>query len=504
VKRSLSSPPVWLAACGLIAFLAGCNTKKPGAAAATETASAGAAAHPSSEKVWITTASDEARTLYTQGRALAEQLKAHDARKLFEQAVAQDPSFALAHYSLALSSATTKDFFQHLKQAVALSDKASEGERLMILAAQAGSNADPTKALAYAQELVAKYPQDERAHFILAGNYLGQQEYQKAIEELRQSIAVNPSYSPAYNTLGYAYRPLENYGEAEKAFKKYIELVPDDPNPYDSYAELLMKTGRFDESIAQYRKALSIDPHFSNSYVAIASDLMYQGKHPQAIAEVQKLFDAARDDGDRRLARFTQALIYVDAGKTAKAMEAMQREYAVAVKIADTASMSADQVAMGNILLDAWKPDEAQKHFTQALDLVTASSLSADVKEDTKLANHYYRGRVALAKTDLATAKSEAAEYMKGAEARHNAFRIRQAHELAGTIALEEKQFDRAITELEQASQQDPYVVYTTALAYRGKGDTAKGKELAGKAASANILPTLNYVFIRTEAKKAG
>ena len=500
MKRSLSSPAVWLSACGLTALLVGCNTKKPD----TETASAGAAAPAATAKIWLTTSSDEARTLYTKGRALSEQLKAHDARQLFEQAAAKDPSFALAHYSLALSSATTKDFFQHLNQAVALSDKASEGERLMILTLQAGSNADPTKALAYAEELVAKYPQDERAHLILAGAYLGQQEYEKGIEELKQSIAINPSFSPAYNTLGYAYRPLGNNAEAEKAFKKYIELVPNDPNPYDSYAELLMKTGRFDESIAQYRKALSIDPHFSNSYFAIASDLMYQGKHDQAVAEAQKLFDGARDDGDRRLARFTQALIYVDAGKTAKAMEAMQQEYAVGAKIADTASMSADEVAMGNIQLDAWKLDEAQKHFTRALDLVTASSLSADVKEDTKLANHYYQGRVALAKKDLATARSEAAEYMKGAEARRNSFRIRQAHELAGTIALEEKQFDQAITELGQANQQDPYVIYSTALAYQGKGDKSKAKELAWKAASANILPTLNYVFIRTDAKKIG
>jgi tetratricopeptide (TPR) repeat protein len=500
VKRSLSSPPVWLSACGLLALLAGCDTKKPD----TETASVGAATPTTSEKIAITTASDEARTLYTKGRALADQLKLHDARQLFGQAVAKDPSFALAHYSLALSSATAKDFLQHLNEAVALSDKVSEGERLLILALKAGSDADPTKALAYAEELAAKYPRDERAHFTLAGQYLGQQEFEKAIDELKQSIAINPSFSPAYNTLGYAYRPLEKYADAEKAFKKYIELVPDDPNPYDSYAELLMKTGRFDESIAQYRKALSIDPHFSNSYFAIASNLMYQGKHDQAVAEAQKLFDAARDDGDRRLAKFTQALIYVDAGKTAKAMEAMQQEHAVALKIADTANMSADEVAMGNIMLDAWKSDEAQKHFTRAVDLIMASSQSADVKEDTKLAGHYFGGRVALARKDLATAKSEAAEYLKGAEARHNSFRIRQAHELAGTIALAEKQFDQAISELGQASQQDPYVVYSTALAYQGKGDKARAKELAGKAANANILPTLNYVSIRTEAKKIG
>jgi tetratricopeptide (TPR) repeat protein len=150
------------------------------------------------------------------------------------------------------------------------------------------------------------------------------------------------------------------------------------------------------------------------------------------------------------------------------------------------------------------KPDAALKRFDQALKLIDGSSLSADVKEDARLANHYDRGRVALAKKDLAAAKREAAEYLKGAEARHNSFRIRQAHELAGTIALQEKRFDQAISELGQASQQDPFVIYATALAYQGKGDQGKAKELAGKAANAYILPTLHYVFIRSDAKKVG
>ena len=37
----------------------------------------------------------------------------------------------------------------------------------MILALEAGGNANPAKALEYQQELVAKYPNDERAHFLL-------------------------------------------------------------------------------------------------------------------------------------------------------------------------------------------------------------------------------------------------------------------------------------------------------------------------------------------------
>ena len=124
------------------------------------------------------------------------------------------------------------------------------------------------------------------------------------------------------------------------------------------------------------------------------------------------------------------------------------------------------------------------------------------MKEDAKLADHYNKGRVALAKGDVATAKTEAAAYLSGAEARNNKFRIRQAHELAGAISLQEKDFDEAIAHLGEANQQDPQVVFYTALAYKGKGDGAKAKEWAAKAANANVLPLASYAFVRQKAKK--
>ena len=224
----------------------------------------------------------EARQLYLEARAVAEQLRAHEGRKLYEQAAAADPTFAMAHYQLAINSATAKDFLEHMKEAVALSDRASEGERLFILAAEAGGNANPAKALEYQEELVAKYPRTSGPTSSSATAYFGRQEYDKAIEQYHAATEINPSFSPAYNLLGYAYRSLEQYDSAEAAFKKYIELIPGDPNPYDSYAELLLKMGRFDESIAQYRKALEHDSNFVASKVGIATNLMYQGKHRRA------------------------------------------------------------------------------------------------------------------------------------------------------------------------------------------------------------------------------
>jgi tetratricopeptide (TPR) repeat protein len=504
MPRALNPSCLGLTTAAVLTLLSACEARKSGTetASATTTDSAAARVAPNEGAIPITTASDEARQLYLKGRTLSEQLRAHDGRKLFQQAAEKDPSFAMAHYQLAANAAIAKDFFDHLKQAVALSDKATEGERLTIQALEAGGNANPAKALEIQKELVAKYPGDERAHFLLGTGYFGQQEYDLAIEQYKKITEINPNYSPVYNQLGYAYRQVGKYDDAETAFKKYIELIPGDPNPYDSYAELLLKTGRFDESIAEYRKALSVDPHFTASRVGIATNLMYQDKHAAAAAKMDELYKLARDDGDRRTALFVKGIVLVDAGKTDAAVTEIEKEYALDSRLGDPANMSGDALLLGNILLAAGRTDAAAKQFERSLDLIEKSSLADDLKQDTKLADHYNQARVALSKGDFAKAKTEAAAYTDGAATRQNQVRIKQAHELQGSIALAEKQYDQAVGHFGQANQQDPQVLYWTALSWQGKGDAAKAKEFAERAANANVLPLASYAFVREKAKK--
>ncbi|HEX9653553.1 MAG TPA: hypothetical protein VGA99_07565, partial [bacterium] len=102
----------------------------------------------------------------------------------------------------------------------------------------------------------------------------------------------------------------------------------------------------------------------------------------------------------------------------------------------------------------------------------------------------------------LALAKSKAAEYKKQIEQLNNPFQIRLSHQIAGMIALAEKSFDTAISELKQANQQDPYNLYRMAKAYEGKGDTAKAKEMYAMAANFNALNNMNQAFIRNKAKQ--
>jgi len=486
-------PPLFVIAL----VLCGCqmDANKTSAAAPDTTAKNG--------KIPVTTSSDEARKEYLAGRDLSEKLRITDSIAHYDKAISLDPNFALAELNRAQVSPSAKEFFEHLKKAVALSDKASDGERMLIQATEAGANADPTKQKEILEKLVAAYPDDERAHFNLGGYYFGQQDFAQAITHYKKATELAPDYSTAFNILGYAYRQNEAYSDAENAFKKYIELIPNDPNPYDSYAELLLKMGRFDEAITQYNKALAIEPNFINSHFGIAAALTYKGDAGEAIAELQKMTQKARTDGERRTALFGQTVVALDSGKFDQALAETAKQYAIAEKNNDPAAMTGDLQLKGNILLEMGKYDDARKAFEQALKTTTDSGLSQAVKDNTARFQHYNLARVAIAKKDLATAKTETETFRKGVEAAKNANQLKQAHELAGRIALAEKNYDTAIAELAQANQQNPDVLYLLGWAYQEKGDATKAKDNYRRAAKFNSLPNLNYALVRRKAEKA-
>ncbi len=454
------------------------------------------------KKIPITTASAEARDLFLKGRQLVDNLRLTDANPLFKKAVDLDPGFALAHLFDAQTSASAKEFFAGLDKALEHAGKATEGERLWIQGVRAGAYADPgTQQKCYAQ-LVELFPGDERSHMLLGIYYFGQQEFDQAAKLLKRSTEISPSFAPAYNQLGYAYRFLGRFDEAEAAFKKYTELLPEDPNPYDSYGELLLKIGRFQDAIAQYDKALAVDGHFANSYAGIASALTYQGKHAAALVILDKAAGLARTDGEKRAALFARAVVYADRGDLNLALKEMEKQYALGKNTGDVAGMAGDLVFMGNILIEKGDGDDALRHFEKANSLIQASTLAKEVKENTALLHFYNAARATLAKHDIQESRMHADRFREGVNQKNNLNQTRLVHELAGRIALEEKKYDRAVTELQQANLQNPYILYLLALGYESEGNKQKAADTLRQAAHFNSLPALNYAFIRSKAEQ--
>ena len=382
-----------------LALLAVCAASAP--AVAQTAAAAG--------KIPITTSSEEARALYLKGRDLAEKLRATDARRFYEQAAAKDAGFALAYVGLANTSGTNREFVEAVTKAVGLASKVSEGERHMVLALDAGLKNDPAAVLRHYTELVALFPKDERAQTLLANTYFGRQEYQNAIDHFVKATEINAAFSQPYNQMGYAYRFLGKYGEAEAAFKKYVELIPGDPNPYDSYAELLMKMGRFDESIAMYNKALAIDPNFVASYIGIGNDQLFKGQPAAARETFAKIAKVARNTGEKRTAHFWTAASYVHEGATDKALAEIDANYALSGAEEDGGTQSGDLTLMGDILREAGRVDEALVKYKKAVEVSEAASVPPEAKAATRRNYLFEQARAAVAKHDLATAKTQAA-----------------------------------------------------------------------------------------------
>lgn len=475
---------VVLAASVLLVIAFGCTTQK-------------------ADKVPITTASQEARQLYLQARDLQERLQVQESLQYLEQAIEKDPNFAMAYLLRAPAQPTAKGFFTDLEAATALVDHASEGERLWILGFEAGVNGFPMQQREYYQQLIALYPNDERAHNLLGIHYLTQQDWEMVVDASRKAVTINPNFSTPYNQLGYGYRFLENYEASDRAFKKYIELIPDDPNPYDSYAELFMKMGRFDESIRSYEKALELNPNFVASFIGIALNLNLKGEYGAAREKLQELYNIARNDGERRAALFAKAVSYTFEGKMKEAMGEIEKEYVIAMKNNDAASMAGDLNATGSILLEMGEADDAQTKFDQSIATIQASNLADEVKANNGRFYLFNSSRAALKKGDLQTAKAKSAEFMNVVEAANHPVQIMLAHQLAGQIALAEKDYDTAIAELQQAPFGfNPYNHYRLALAYKGKGDRDNAKDQCTRAANFNGLDGLNYAYIRTKAQK--
>ena len=454
-------------------------------------------------KIGITTKSKEARQAYLEARGLAEGLRTQNSIEHYQKAVTLDPGFALAELGLANTSPTAKEAFEHLHKAVALADRVSKGERLLILATEAGFNGNLARQKELLEELAAAFPRDERAQLNLGAYLYGAQDYEGAVACLTKATGLAADYPPPYNLLGYAYRDMGHYPDAKRAFEKYVELIPNDPNPYDSDAELLLKMGRFAESIGTYRKALSFDSLFVSSRIGVATTQLYMGEPKDASATLARLYDLARNDGERRGALFAMAVVAADGGRLAEALAQVDKEYAVAEKTGDVASMSGDLQNQGDILVEMGRHDEAKAAFERSLKLIQDSDLAADIKENAAFTQRRNNVKVALGRGQLEVAAAEAAEFQKGVAAKGNPVLTKLAHELAGTVALARKDYPVSIAELRQASQQDPYNLYRLALAFQASGDRVKAREYCAEAAHFYPLPSLNYAFIHAKAEKA-
>jgi TolB-like protein/Tfp pilus assembly protein PilF len=211
----------------------------------------------------------QAYDAYLHGRYLWNEREpeiAASARAYFEQALREDPGFALAYSGLA-------DY----------------------LTVGWGPWMDPPLAENYARKAVALEPDLAEAHASLGIACSYQRKFAEADKELKRAIELNPNYAMAHHWYSHHLLTLGRLTEALAENDRARQL-----DPYSlpiNYLRGVMLLGlhEYDRAIEQLARAAAINPQSPLPHTDLARIHWIEGRVPDALAEERKVAALAHD-----------------------------------------------------------------------------------------------------------------------------------------------------------------------------------------------------------------
>ncbi|UCC84333.1 MAG: tetratricopeptide repeat protein, partial [Gemmatimonadota bacterium] len=179
----------------------------------------------------------------------------------FEQAIAADPDYALAHARLADA---------YLTLAVINFAEPSETVRRAEEAGRRALELDDELSEAYAVLGMIKHTFDY--------------EYAEAESMLRRAIELSPSNALAHTRLGLLLCDLRRHDEAIAAGRRAQELDPLAPIITMDLARSFVAANRLDEAIEQTRAVIDRAPDFWIGHLYLCVSLTFKGEYAEAIA----------------------------------------------------------------------------------------------------------------------------------------------------------------------------------------------------------------------------
>ena len=214
------------------------------------------------------TTNSQAYRLYLQGRYHWNKRTPEDMKQsidLFQQAIAADPSYALAHAGLAdcYNVVASYEIGISAKQAHQLAEPAAE------------------KAI----ELDSSLPE---AHTARAIGLANRNKWVDSEREFQTALRLNPNSAAAHYFFAFVLLlPEKRLDQALEEFQTALSLDPLSTIVNVNYAATLMAAHRYPESLAQFQKALELDPNFRPAHLKLSQLYGVMGRFPEANSEVQ-------------------------------------------------------------------------------------------------------------------------------------------------------------------------------------------------------------------------
>jgi DNA-binding SARP family transcriptional activator/tetratricopeptide (TPR) repeat protein len=217
----------------------------------------------------VSTRSAAAYTLYEQGLRIYLNGNTRDAIPLFNSALAEDSTFAMAAFYRALSQTWRPSYEEHMRTALRLAEHASDRERLFIRVNWAYEAAAPA-LYALADSLVTRYPLEVEGHLYLGRALYLRGDYLAAVPHLTRAISMDsaairrvsvPCHGcAALRWVVATYAAADSLDTAIRWARRWVEQQPQVADAWWRLAEVLEFAGHGDESVDAAGRAMNIEP----------------------------------------------------------------------------------------------------------------------------------------------------------------------------------------------------------------------------------------------------
>jgi TolB-like protein/Tfp pilus assembly protein PilF len=215
-----------------------------------------------------TTTNLAAHDLYLKGRYFWDKRTQESLTKAigyFQQAIEQDPSYALAYVGLADATALLPEY-----------GSTSAAEAL-------------PKAKQAALKALELDGMIAEAHEVLGLISYKNFEWSAAKHEIRRAIELKPEYPTAHHRYAALLYFEGRFEEAREEAERALQLDPTSLIVNGMMISVLTAAREYDRAIEQAKKTLELDPGFFLAHMNLAEAYLGQGRNAQAVAELEKL-----------------------------------------------------------------------------------------------------------------------------------------------------------------------------------------------------------------------
>lgn len=261
---------------------------------------------------------------YQEGmRALGQNDRA-GAKRFFAAAVAEDSTFAMATFELAMFEPQVGPL--HLR-ALRLTAGTSDRERLMIQSTLAHLLDDPASRM-FAETLSVRYPSEPDGPLQLGRALIAEGRFGDAIAPLRRVVVMDSTglwasdqclASDAYGAMVSAYIAMDSSAAAERMAREFLRTRPSRPAARRALLDVLEYQQRYDEARSVLTGIEDASGATLGEYDVRAEMLMREGRLGEAEAYLLRIIDATTGDY-RANARWEYAILLRTQGRYREAL----------------------------------------------------------------------------------------------------------------------------------------------------------------------------------------